>query len=211
MDCKDYKEAIALARKELHLLNKEKIQAAENHNKTLEKLNNKIENMDHKEAEYKEAIALAREELRLLKKEKQNEVNSHMETLEELNAAKAEINKLKEKNENMVDMDAGKEWLVRQYKQQSLSDKLTIGSLNAEIVKLRQEVNDLNPSARTEVKVPPTPTTPSNPALKSYRRVRDQEHGKRLKGMRQENIDKKLKDAEDAEDVKKGGLGNLRY
>ena len=138
--------------------------------------------------DYKEAIALAQKELHLLKKEKQNEVNSHMETLEELNAAKAEINKLKEKNENMVDMDEGKKWLVRQYKQQSLSDKLTIGSLNAEIVKLRQEVNDLNPSARTEVKVPPTPTTPSNPALKSYRRVRDQEHGKRLKGMRQENI-----------------------
>jgi hypothetical protein len=149
--------------------------------------------MDHKEAEYKEAIAIVQEELRLLQKEKQNEVNSHMETLEELNAAKAEINKLKEKNENMVDMDEGKKWLVRQYKQQSLLDKLTIGSLNAQILKLRHK--DLNPSARTEVNVPPTPTSPSNPALKSYRRVRDQEHGKRLKGMRQENIDKKLKDA----------------
>jgi len=197
MDCK---EAIALAREELRLLNKEKQNEVNSHMETLEKLN-------VAKAEYKEAIAIVQEELHLLKKEKQNEVNSHMETLEELNAAKAEINKLKEKNENMVDMDEGKKWLLRQYKKQSLSDKLTIGSLNAQILKL-QEVNDLNPSARTEVKVPPTPTPASNPALKSYRRVRDQEHGKRLEGMRQENIDKKLKDAED---VKKGGLGNLRY
>jgi uncharacterized protein YoaH (UPF0181 family) len=200
MDCKEYKEAIAIVQEELRLLQKEKQNEVNSHMETLEKLNTT-------KANYKEAIAIVQEELRLLKKEKQNEANSHIETLKELNAAKAEINKLKE----MVDMDEGKKWLIRRYKQQSLSDKLTIGSLNAQILKLRQEVNDLNPSARTEVKVPPTPTPASNPALKSYRIVRVQEHGKRLKGMRQENIDKRLKDAEDAEDVKKGGLGNLRY
>tara|TARA_B110000285_G_scaffold167655_1_gene187420 strand:+ start:7361 stop:7939 length:579 start_codon:yes stop_codon:yes gene_type:complete len=192
MDCKDYKEAIALAREELRLLNKEKIQAAENHNKTLEKLNTT-------KANYKEAIALAREELRLQNEEKIQAAENHNETLKELNAAKAEINILKEKNENMVDMDEGKKWLVRRYKQQSLLDKLTIVSLNAEIVKLQ------------EVKVPPTPTHPSNPALKSNQIERDQEHSKRLEGIIQENIDKKLKDAEDVEDVKKGSLGNLRY
>tara|TARA_B110000879_G_scaffold38369_1_gene53559 strand:+ start:2564 stop:3172 length:609 start_codon:yes stop_codon:yes gene_type:complete len=202
MDCKDYKEAIALARKELRLLNKEKQNEVDSHNETLKELNTT-------KANYKEAIALAREELRLQNEEKIQAAENHNETLKELNAAKAEINILKEKNENMDDMDEGMKWLVRQYKQQSLSDKLTIVSLNAEIVKLRHK--DLNPSARTEVKVPPTPTHPSNPALKSYWGMRDQEHGKRLEGIGPENIDKKLKDAEDVEDVKKGGLGNLRY